>query len=184
MKQQKTGQKTDKNPEKNCFFLSTSWFGAGPIQVELDLAGPIQVELDLAGPIQVELDLDLSRIFWFCPCLCKRSYLVSGRVLLLYYLTNEYLYNQEDLAKKVLSTIDSMSPSMIAPSSGIEIHTNKWYQQMALILLCKEVIEPTASAVTCDKNDGICDIIFQLYHSAWCQITPLTKTRTELENSR
>ena len=184
MKQQKTGQKTDKNPEKNCFFKSNSWFGSGPIQVELDLAGPIQVELDLAGPIQVELDLDLSRIFWFCPCLCKRSYLVSGRVLLLYYLTNEYLYNQEDLAKKVLSTIDSMSPSMIAPSSGIEIYTKKWYQQMALILLCKEVIEPTASAVTCDKNDGICDIIFQLYHSAWCQITPLTKTRTESENSR
>ena len=53
---------------------------------------------------------------------------------------------------------------------------------MALILLCKEVIEPTASAVTCDKNDRICDIILQLYLSAWCQISPLTKTRTESEN--
>ena len=78
MTQQKTGQKTDQNPKKTVF-LSTSWFGPGPIQVELDLAGPIQVELDLAGPIQVELDLDLSRIFWFCPCLCKRSYLAPGR---------------------------------------------------------------------------------------------------------
>ena len=83
----------------------------------------------------------------------------------------------------MFSTIDSMSPSMTAPSSGIEIHTKKWYQKMALILLCKEVIEPTASAVTCDKNDRICDIILQLYLSAWCQITPLTKTRTESENS-
>ena len=62
----------------------------------------------------------------------------------------------------MLTTIDSMSPSMTAPSSGIKIHTKKWYQQMALILLCEEVIEPTASAVTCVKND-ICDIILQLY---------------------
>ena len=54
---------------------------------------------------------------------------------------------------------------------------------MALILLCEEVIEPTASAVMCVKNDRICDIIFQLYPSAWCQITPPTKTRTESENS-
>ena len=55
---------------------------------------------------------------------------------------------------------------------------------MALILLCEEVIEPTASAVMCVKNDRICDIIFQLYPSAWCQIIHLTKTRTESENSR
>ena len=47
---------------------------------------------------------------------------------------------------------------------------------MALILLCEEVIEPTASAVMCVKNDRICDIIFQLYPSAWCQIIHLTKT--------
>ena len=55
---------------------------------------------------------------------------------------------------------------------------------MALILLCEEVIEPTASAVMCVKNDRICDIIFQLYPFAWCQIIHLTKTRTESENSR
>ena len=84
----------------------------------------------------------------------------------------------------MFSTIDSMSPSMTAPSSGIKIHTKKWYQQMALILLCEEVIEPTASAVMCVKNDRICDIIFQLYPSAWCQIIHLTKIRTESENSR
>ena len=47
---------------------------------------------------------------------------------------------------------------MTVPSSGIKIHT----KLMALILLCEEVIEPTASAVTCVKND-ICDIILQLY---------------------
>ena len=76
----KQGKKQIKTLKK-LFFLSTSWFGPGPIQVELDLAGPIQVELDLAGPIQVELDLDLSRIFWFCPCLCKRSYLAPGGVV-------------------------------------------------------------------------------------------------------
>ena len=34
------------------------------------------------------------------------------------------------------------------------------------------------------QNDRICDIIFQLYPSAWCQIIHLTKTRTESENSR
>ena len=55
---------------------------------------------------------------------------------------------------------------------------------MALILLCEEVIEPTASAVMCVKNDRICDIIFQLYPSAWCQKIHLTKIRTESENSR
>ena len=55
---------------------------------------------------------------------------------------------------------------------------------MALILLCEEVIEPTASAVMCVKNDRICDIIFQLYVSAWCQIIHLTMARTESENSR
>ena len=66
----------------------------------------------------------------------------------------------------MLSAIDSMSLSMTAPSSGIKIHTKKLYQQMALILLCEEVIESTASAVTCVKNDRICDIIFQLYPSA------------------
>ena len=47
----------------------------------------------------------------------------------------------------------------------------------------EEVIESTASAVTCVKNDRICDIIFQLYPSARCQIIHLTKTRTESENS-
>ena len=47
---------------------------------------------------------------------------------------------------------------------------------MALILLCEEVIEPTA---TCVWNDRICDKVLQLYPSGWCQITPLTKTRTE-----
>ena len=35
----------------------------------------------------------------------------------------------------------------------------------------------------CVKNYRICKIILQLYLSAWCQITPLTKTRTESENS-
>ena len=50
---------------------------------------------------------------------------------------------------------------------------------MALILLCEEVIESTASALTCVKNDRICDIIFQLYPSARCQIIHLTKTETE-----
>ena len=51
---------------------------------------------------------------------------------------------------------------------------------MALILLCEEVIEPTASAVTCVKNGRMCHIILQLYPSAVCQITPLTKTKTEI----
>ena len=46
MTQQKAGQKTDTNPKKTCFYSST-WFGPGPNQVELDLAGPNQVELDL-----------------------------------------------------------------------------------------------------------------------------------------
>ena len=51
---------------------------------------------------------------------------------------------------------------------------------MALILLCEEVIEPTASAVTCVRNGRMCHIILQLYPSAVCQITPLTKTKTEI----
>ena len=55
---------------------------------------------------------------------------------------------------------------------------------MALILLYEEVIELTARAVMCVKNDRICDIIFQLYVSAWCQIIHLTMARTESENSR
>ena len=54
---------------------------------------------------------------------------------------------------------------------------------MALILLCEEVIEPTASAIACVKNDKICDVIFELYPFARCQIIHLTKTRTESENS-
>ena len=33
----------------------------------------------------------------------------------------------------------------------------------------EEVIESTASAVTCVKNDRICDIIFQLDSSARCE---------------
>ena len=36
----------------------------------------------------------------------------------------------------------------------------------------------------CVKNYRICKIILQLYLSARCQITPLTKTRTETENVR
>ena len=40
-----------------------------------------------------------------------------------------------------------MSPSVTALSSGIKIHKKKLYQQMALILLCEEVIEPTAIQV-------------------------------------
>ena len=32
---------------------------------------------------------------------------------------------------------------------------------MALILLCEEVIEPTASAVTCVRNGKMCHIILQ-----------------------
>ena len=47
---------------------------------------------------------------------------------------------------------------------------------MALILLCEKVIEPTASAVTCVRNGRMCHMILQLYPSAVCQITPLTKT--------
>ena len=46
---------------------------------------------------------------------------------------------------------------------------------MALILLCEEDIDPTGSDVRCVRNDRICDIILQLYLSAQCQITPLTK---------
>ena len=49
---------------------------------------------------------------------------------------------------------------------------------MALILVCQEDIDPTESAVTCVRNDRICDIILQLYLSAQCQITPLTKNET------
>ena len=45
---------------------------------------------------------------------------------------------------------------------------------MALILLCEEDIDPTGSDVRCVRNDRICDIIFQLYLSAQCKITPLT----------
>ena len=51
---------------------------------------------------------------------------------------------------------------------------------MAQILLCEEVIEPTASAVMCVRNGRMCHIILQLYPSAVCQITPLTKTKTEI----
>ena len=50
---------------------------------------------------------------------------------------------------------------------------------MALILLCEEDIDPTGSDVRCVRNDRICDIILQLYLSAQCQITPLTKNETE-----
>ena len=49
---------------------------------------------------------------------------------------------------------------------------------MALILLCKEDIDPTGSDVRCVRNDRICDMILQLYLSAQCQITPLTKNET------
>ena len=49
---------------------------------------------------------------------------------------------------------------------------------MALILVCEEDIDPTGSAVTFVRNDRICDIILQLYLSAQCQITPLTKNET------
>ena len=49
---------------------------------------------------------------------------------------------------------------------------------MALILLCEEDIDPTGSDVRCVRNDRICDIILQLYLSAQCQITPLTKNET------
>ena len=53
---------------------------------------------------------------------------------------------------------------------------------MALILVCEEDIDPTGSAVTCVRNDRICDIILQLYPSAWCQITPLIKTENMICN--
>ena len=49
---------------------------------------------------------------------------------------------------------------------------------MALILLCEEDIDPTGSDVRCVRNDRICDMILQLYLSAQCQITPLTKNET------
>ena len=52
---------------------------------------------------------------------------------------------------------------------------------MALILVCEEDIDQTGSAVTSVRNDRICDIILQhLYPSAWCQIIPLTKTKTDI----
>ena len=35
-------------------------------------------------------------------------------------------------------------------------------------------------AVTCVRNGRMCHIILQLYPSAVCQITPLTKTKTEI----
>ena len=72
-----------------------------------------------------------------------------------------------------------MSPSIAAPSIGIKTHTKKWHQQMALILLCEEDIDPTGSDVRCVRNDRICDIIIQLDSSARCQIIHLTKTETE-----
>merc|ERR1711953_782973 len=71
-----------------------------------------------------------------------------------------------------------MSPSLAAPSIGIKTHTKKWHQQMALILLCEEDIDPTGSDVRGVRNDRICDMILQLYLSAQCQITPLTKNET------
>ena len=49
---------------------------------------------------------------------------------------------------------------------------------VALILLCEEDIDPTGSDVRCVRKDRICDIILQLYLSAHCQITPLTKNET------
>ena len=49
---------------------------------------------------------------------------------------------------------------------------------MALILLSEEDIDPTGSDVRCVRKDRICDIILQLYLSAQCQITPLTKSET------
>ena len=49
---------------------------------------------------------------------------------------------------------------------------------MALILLCEEDIDPTGSDVRCVRNDRICDMLLQLYLSAQCQITPITKNET------
>ena len=72
-----------------------------------------------------------------------------------------------------------MSPSIAAPSIGIKTHTKKWHQQMALILLCEEDIDPTGSDVRCVRNTRICDVIIQLDSSARCQIIHLTKTETE-----
>jgi len=53
---------------------------------------------------------------------------------------------------------------------------------MALILLCEEDIDPTGSDVRCVRNDGICDIILQLYLSAHCPVTnhsPLQRMRQD-----
>ena len=58
-------------------------------------------------------------------------------------------------------------------------YTLKWYQKMALILLCAEDVEPTASTVTCVTNNRICYIILQLWPIDQCLITPLTKNEIE-----
>ena len=41
------------------------------------------------------------------------------------------------------------------------------------------LVEDHVAAVTCVRNGRMCHMILQLYPSAVCQITPLTKTKTE-----
>ena len=42
--------------------------------------------------------------------------------------------------------------------------------------------DTTASAVTCVRNDRICDMILQSYPSDLCKITPLSLTKTRTKN--
>ena len=68
----------------------------------------------------------LPRHLTFVPLFeIKSIYYHSLTEKLQWCLTNEYSNHEEDLGKKILSTIDSLSPSMRAPSPGIKTHTKK-----------------------------------------------------------
>ena len=58
-----------------------------------------------------------------------------------HYLTNEYSYNLEDLAKKVLSTIDSMLPSIYL-----------WQLHLAVLKLQQR--NDTVSRLLCEQDKG------------------------------
>ena len=58
-----------------------------------------------------------------------------------HYLTNEYSYNLEDLAKKVRSTIDSMLPSI-------------YLRQLHLAVLKLKQRNDTVSRLLCEQDKG------------------------------
>ena len=63
-----------------------------------------------------------------------------------HYLTNEYSYNLEDLAKKVLSTIDSMLPSIYLCQLHLAVLKLKQRNDTVSRLLCEQDKGSDASA--------------------------------------